>query len=70
MLLIFDLGYTNFTVFKQLTDRNVTWITRAKTNLNHQVDQVIHRTPVVHDRVVWIGQGDARQRVRLVEVLY
>jgi hypothetical protein len=70
MLLIFDLGYTNFTVFKQLTNQHVTWITRAKTNLSFQVDQVIHQTAAVHDRVVWIGQDDARQRVRLVEVLY
>lgn len=69
-LLLFDLGYTNFTVFKHLTTQNVTWITRAKANLSYQVDQVIRRTAAVHDQVVWIGQGEARQRVRLIEVLY
>jgi hypothetical protein len=70
MLLIFDLGYTNFTLFHQLTAQGVTFITRAKNNLSYEVDQVLQRTAAVHDQVVWIGQDDTRQRVRLIEVLY
>jgi hypothetical protein len=69
-LLVFDLGYTNFSVFARLTREQVTFITRAKKNLRFSVDQVLCRTANVHDQVVWIGQGDDRQMVRLIEVLY
>jgi hypothetical protein len=31
-LVIFDLGYTQFRVFAELTAAHVTWITRAKKN--------------------------------------
>lgn len=69
-LLVFDLGYTNFTVFAQLTARRVTFITRAKRNLAYSVQQVLLRSARIHDRLVWIGKGEDRQVVRLVEVLY
>jgi hypothetical protein len=69
-LLILDLGYTNFAHYVTLTQRQVTFLTRAKNNLVHTVDQVLVRTAAVHDYVVWIGRGDTRQRVRLIEVLY
>jgi hypothetical protein len=69
-LLVFDLGYTNFSVFARLTREQVTFITRAKKNLRFSVEQVLCRTADVHDQIVWIGQGDDRQLVRLVEVLY
>lgn len=67
---LFDMGYTNFGVFRQLTEQGVTFITRAKTNLAYEVEQVFQRRAAVHDRLVWIGQADTRQRVRLIEVLY
>lgn len=38
-LLIFNLGYTNFGVYAQLTAASVTWITRAKSNLAYQVER-------------------------------
>jgi hypothetical protein len=69
-LLIFDLGYTNFAIFAQLTAARITFITRAKSNLVHQVERVLYCSSAVHDRVVWIGKGDERQTVRLIEVLY
>ena len=69
-LLLFDLGYTNFAIFGQLTAGRITFITRAKSNLVHQVERVLSRSSAVHDRVVWIGKGDERQMVRLIEVLY
>lgn len=53
-----------------MTLQEVTLITRAKTNLRYDVDHVLQRTATVHDRVVWIGQDEARQRIRLIEVLY
>lgn len=69
-LLLFDLGYTNFTRFRELTAKRVTFITRAKRNLKYEVVQVLTRTPVFRDSIIWIGTGDDRQQVRLVEVLY
>lgn len=69
-LLLFDLGYTNFTRFRQLTEKSVTFITRAKSNLKYEVAQVLVKTAVFRDTIVWIGTGDDRQQVRLVEVLY
>ena len=69
-LLLMDMGYVNFTVFAQLTAQSVTFITRAKSNLAYSVERVLRRTAAVHDSIVWIGQGETRQRIRLVEVLY
>jgi hypothetical protein len=69
-LLIFDLGYTNFAVYAQLTAAHVTFITRAKSNLAYQVERYLQRTAQVHEALVWIGKGDHRQLVRLIEVLY
>lgn len=69
-LLIFDLGYTNFTVFAQLTQAQITFLTRAKNNLAYQVERVVRRTAMVHEQIIWIGQGNERQLVRLIEVRY
>jgi hypothetical protein len=69
-LLLFDLGFTNFTVFAQLTQAQVTFITRAKSNLVYQVEQTLLRSAALHDQLVYIGKGDQRQQVRLVQVLY
>jgi hypothetical protein len=69
-LLIFDLGFTNFQVFAQLTQAQVSFITRAKSNLVYRVERSLLRTAAVHDELVWIGTGDQRQLVRLVQVLY
>ena len=69
-LLIFDLGYTNFGVYHQLTAMSITFITRAKSNLAYQVEGDLRRTAQVHDALVWIGKGDDRQLVRLIQVMY
>lgn len=69
-LLIFDLGYTNFGIYRQLTAMSVTFITRAKSNLAYQVERDLRRTAQVHDALVWIGKGDDRQLVRLIQVMY
>ncbi len=37
MLLIFDLGYTNFACFAQMTGAGITSVTRAKDNLVYEV---------------------------------
>lgn len=69
-LLIFDLGYTNFTVFAQLTAAQIKWITRAKRNLSYEVERDLHRSANVHDLLIWVGTADQRQLIRLIEVLY
>lgn len=69
-LLLFDLGFTNFTFFRQLSEQRVFFITRAKRNLAFHVERVLLKTAVVHDQIVWIGQGDDRQQVRLIAFLY
>jgi hypothetical protein len=69
-LLIFDLGYTNFTLFAHMTRAKVTFITRAKRNLAYHLERSLRRSSAVHDSLVWIGSGEDRQLVRLIEVLY
>lgn len=69
-LLIFDLGYLNFEVFVQLTLAQVKFITRAKSNLVYVFERALLNTARVRDALVWIGSGENRQLVRLVEVLY
>jgi hypothetical protein len=71
-LLIFDLGYTNYQRFAQMTRDGITFVTRAKSNMAYEVAYAIERTAAVHDLVVWIGDPDTGtyQQVRLVKVLY
>jgi hypothetical protein len=69
-LLIFDKGYLNFAIFAQLSEANVKFITRAKTNLVYTVERSLVRSAAVHDSVVWIGAEETRQQVRLIEILY
>ena len=69
-LLIFDMGYTNFTRFRQLSEKGVSFITRAKGNLKYETVARLAATPAFRDTLVWIGTGDDRQQVRLIEVLY
>jgi len=69
-LLLFDLGYTNFSVYARLTMAGITFITRAKSNLAYEVERYLRQTAQVHEILVWIGKGDDRQLVRLTQVLY
>ncbi len=69
-LLLFDLGFTNFAEFAQLTLAQVTWVTRAKGNLSYQYVRTLYRSNHVRDLLIWIGSGAARQQVRLIEVFY
>ncbi len=69
-MLIFDLGYTNFAIFAHMTQRDITFITRAKRNLAYGLERPLRRSSAVHDSLVWIGSGEERQLIRLIEVLY
>ena len=67
-LFLFDLGFTNFAMFMQMT--HFTFITRAKVNLSFCVCCVNQWTPNVRDMLGWIGSGDTRQLIRLVKIRY
>lgn len=69
-LLIFDKGYINFTMFSKLTQAQVQFITRGKTNLVYTLERPLIKTAAVHDYLVWIGEEETRQQVRLIEILY
>lgn len=68
-LLLFDRGYTDFARFLELTQAKITWITRAKSRLAFTRERTLIETATVQDALGWIGQGAARQQVRLVSVL-
>lgn len=65
-LLLLDLGFTNFAYYARLTF--CTFITRAKSNLAYEVQQVLQQTASVRDRLIVVGRGATRQCLRLVEV--
>lgn len=69
-LLLFDLGYTNFTRFKELSEKDVTFITRAKSNLKYEAVHYLTQTPMFRDTIIWVGTDETRQQLRLIEVLY
>lgn len=69
-LLLFDLGFVNYTWFDFLTDKILYFVTRCKSNAVIQVDQVLHASAQLHDYVIWLGspQKRCRHRMRLIEV--
>lgn len=69
-LLLFDLGFTNFAIFTQLTLAHCTFITRAKSNLAFHTVCVNACTNQVRDLLGWIGSGSTRQLIRLVKVYH
>jgi len=71
-LLLLDGGFTNFTSFKHLSTLTpkITFIIPARSNLDFQVKQVLAKTALYHDYLVWVGTGDDRQLLRLVKLRY
>lgn len=67
-LLLLDAGFIDFACYQQLTQAEVTFITRAKSNLSGKGARPLSRTATLHDTVLWIGKGAERQQVRLVEI--
>ena len=73
MLVIFDLGFLNFTRFDQLTEAGLWFITRSKANTAHQVAKVLRKEAMLHDQLVWVGSGASSRcghLLRLVEWQY
>ena len=69
-LLLFDKGYINFSIFVKLAQAQVKFITRAKTNLVYTLERALVKTAAVHDYLVWIGQDETGQQIRLIEILH
>jgi hypothetical protein len=69
-LLMIDMGYINFYMFSQMTRQNKRFITRAKSNLAFELAETLFENSKVRDRLIWVGTGEARQQLRLVEILY
>jgi transposase len=68
-LLIFDKGYINYAMFLELTRAKVKFITRSKKNMSYSLERTLTKTAAAHDYVVWIGQDETRQQIRLIEIL-
>jgi len=68
-LLLLDAGFIDFACYLQLTQAGVTFITRPKSNLAAQCLRVFTRTATLRDTLCWIGKGEERQQVRLIEIL-
>jgi hypothetical protein len=72
MLLLIDLGFTNYAIFDQLTTQGITFITRLKGNAHTTVVQVITRTGTVHDQIIRLGSGTGActHQMRMIAVQY
>jgi hypothetical protein len=71
-LLLLDKGLIDFAIFDHLTEQQVGFITRLKSNTRMQVTQVLSKTANVHDRLMVLGapQAQCDHPMRLVEVLF
>jgi hypothetical protein len=56
-------------MFLELTRAKVKFITRSKKNMSYSLERTLTKTAAAHDYVVWIGQDETRQQIRLIEIL-
>jgi hypothetical protein len=70
VLVLFDLGFTNYALFDQLTHGTIWFITRAKQHMAVRVERVLTTSEHQRDQLVWVGTGEGRCRslLRLVEI--
>jgi len=71
-LLLFDLGMLDHAWFDAFTEKLRFFVTRCKSTSVFQVEQVLHASAHVQDRLIWLGDRKHRcqHRLRLVEVEY
>jgi hypothetical protein len=70
-LLVFDLGYFAFTWFDDLTDHQVSFVTRLRAKTSFQVQMSLRLHPQLRDQIVLLGNyrsNPSRYPVRLIEV--
>lgn len=71
-LLLLDSGLLNFERFDQLTDQQVGFVTRPKSNTRMKEVAVLAKTAQIHDTLILLGGGQTQCRhpMRLVKVLF
>jgi hypothetical protein len=71
-LLLFDLGFLNFACFDRLCEKEIGFITRAKSNTRCKSVQVLRTTSTLRERLVKVGTGSSacQHLLRLVEVFH
>lgn len=70
-LVVFDLGFFAFSLFDDLTEQGVWFVTRLRTKTSYRVEQALLQHPQVRDQIVHLGvyrSNPSSQAVRLVEV--
>ena len=63
-VLVFDRGCGRYTWHKQLTDKELFWVTRARKGMLHDVIRkrpVADGSPVISDQIVRLSNKKARQ---------
>jgi hypothetical protein len=72
VLLLLDKGWIDFERFDELSDRQVGFITRPKSNTASQERRVLSKTATIHDVIIRLGrpQQPCRHEMRLVSVLF
>ena len=75
-VLVFDRGYSRYTWHKQLTDKGLFWVTRARKGMQYEVVRirpVAKDSPIVSDHIVRLNNQRARKAgaydIRRVEYL-
>jgi hypothetical protein len=69
-LLLFDLGFTNYGWFDDLSAIGCCFITRAKSNAVYAIERTLCAEAHLHDYVIRLGRGASQctHRMRLVEL--
>lgn len=70
-LVVFDLGFFAFPFFDQLTERQVSFVTRLRAKTSYEVQQTLRDQPQVRDQIVHLGRyrsNPSQHPVRLIEV--
>ena len=71
-LLLFDKGLIDYGIFDRLSDMEVGFITRLKSNASYKVVATLSKTAAVHDLIIRLGSNQTRcqHEMRLVKVLF
>ena len=71
-LLLLDNGYIDYAIFDRLTDKDVAFVTRAKTNASCMVVHILHKTEDVRVLLIQLGSKQKRcqHKMRLDRVCF
>lgn len=69
-LLLFDLGYIDYSIYDRLSADGVYFLTRAKSNTHYKVVKQLASSETAHDYIVQLGRGETKcqRQMRLIEV--